>query len=158
MKTAKVLAAAGITIVASLASAPVAGADAIVPIGPNQVFRGLVNGVHDNARITVVCPGPIQPGQTGHPTSGQTISVTQGSSTGTIGGYTGSSGTSVVAGFVSSSVAQRFTFTAYDVPQTLPTTMNLPCSGTGTLTFAPEPTSDTARSDSVIVTFVNIAV
>ena len=31
-------------------------------------------------------------------------------------------------------------------------------AGTGTLTFTPEPTSDTARADTVKVTFVNIAV
>ena len=157
MKPAKVLAAAGLTIAATLTTAPVAGADAVVPIAPNQAFRGLVNKVHDNAQITVACPGPIQPGQTGHPTPDQTISVTQASSSGVLAGYTGSRGTSVVAGFAASSSANGFTFTAYDVPQKLPTTMNLPCSGTATMTFVPQPTSETARTDSVRVTFVNVA-
>jgi hypothetical protein len=158
VKPVKLLAAAGITIAATLATAPVAGADAVVPIGPNQAFHGLVNGVHDNAQITMVCPGPVQPGQTGHPASNQTISVTQAPSSGALAGYTGSLGTSVVASFVASSAAEGFTFTTYNVPQKLPTTMNLPCSGTGTLTFVPQPTSDTARADTVKVTFVNIAV
>ena len=48
-------------------------------------------------------------------------------------------------------------FKAYFAPAAIPTTWLLPCGGTGTMTFAPEPTSPTARSYSLTVTFLNIA-
>lgn len=157
MKTTRLLAASGILVGVALATAPVANADVIVPIGPNQFFQGLVNGVQDNAQITVACPGPVSPGQTGHPVSGQTVSVTQVPASTNTSGYTGSAATSIVAGFdTASSSAVRFTFTAYGT-QEIPTSIYLPCSGSGALSFVPEPTSNTARSDVVKVTFVNIA-
>lgn len=157
MKTTRLLATSGILIGVALTTAPAASADVIVPIGPNQVFQGLVNGVHDNAQITMICPGPVVPGQTGHPASGQTISVSQVPSTTTPNGYTGSAATSIFASFSTSSSTAGFRFAAYNAPQQIPTSIYLPCSGSAPLTFAPEPTSDTARSDVIEVTFVNIA-
>jgi hypothetical protein len=156
MKTASLLAAMGTVVGASLATAPLASADVTIPIGPDQVFHGLVNGVHDKAQITVACPGPIVPGQTGHPTAGQTISVAQGPTSSGAGGYTGSAGTSVVAGFSTSTSAPVFRFTTYNDPQPIPTTIFLPCSGSDTISFVPQPTSNTARTDQFTVTFVNI--
>lgn len=158
MKTTRLLAASGILIGIALATAPAASADVTVPIGPNQYFQGLVNGVHDNANITMVCPGPVVPGQTGHPVAGQTVSVMQVPPSASISGYTGSAATSIVASFTtSSSTTAHFTFIAYGAPQDIPTSIYLPCSGSGALSFTPEPTSGTARSDVVKVTFVNIA-
>lgn len=158
MKTTRLLAASGILVGVALATAPAAGADAIVQIGPNQFFQGLVNGVRENAQITVICPGPVGLGQTGHPVSGQTVSVTQVPASTNTGGYTGGAATSIVASFnTASSSAVRFTFTAYGAPQQIPTSIYLPCSGSGALSFVPEPTSNTARSDVVKVTFVNVA-
>lgn len=155
MKTARLSAAIGAVFGACVATAPLASADVTVPIGPNQAFHGLVNGVHDKAQITVVCPGPIQPGQTGHPAAGQTISVAQGTTSSGAGGFTGSAGTSVIAGFTSSAML-LFKFTFYNDPQEIPTTISLPCSGSDIISFVPQPTSSTAKSDQFPVTFVNV--
>jgi hypothetical protein len=156
MKTANLLAATGAVIGVALATATPASADVTIPIGPKQVFHGLVNGVHDKAQITVICPGPV--GLTGHPAAGQTISVAQGSTSSGTGGYTGSAGTSVVAGFSSSSSATAWRFTTYNDPQPIPTTISVPCSGSDIISFVPQPTSTTAKTDRFTVTFVNIAV
>lgn len=157
MKTASTLAAIGTAIGISLATAAPAGADVTRPIGPNQFFRGQVNGVQAQATIRVVCPGPITPGETGPTVSGQTISVTDVLSGFPHGAFTGSAGTSVVAGFTSSAPGQFFRFTDYGAPQEIPSTLRLPCGGTDTMNFVPEPTSDTAEPDQVVITFDNIA-
>jgi len=147
----------------TLALAPTAYADPVqdpLPIGPNQFFQGQVKGLHSGATIYVVCPGPATPGQVGHPVSGQPVQVVQGIAT-TSGGYTGSLGRSVVADFsppISSTTPERLTFSSYYAPQNLPTTFLLPCSGTVKIPFVPLPTSPTAVTDYVAVTYVNIAV
>lgn len=158
MKTANLLATMGTFVGVTLAIASPASADVTIPILPNQVFQGLVNGAHDNAQIRVICPGPVVSGQTGHPVTGQTVSVAQGSTSSGTGGYTGSAGTSVVAGFSTWSSATTFRFTVYNDPQPIPTTISVPCSGTQTMSFVPQPTSSTARADQVVVTFVNVGV
>lgn len=128
----------------------------VVPIGPNQFFNGKVNGKHTNAVVYVVCPGPSFSGQTGHPESGQNVSVTQ-TTPATPGGFTGSLANSIVASFVSSTTAAGIVLKDYDTPGAIPTSLVLPCAGTGNVTFNPEPTSPTAKSDVVTVTFINIA-
>ena len=158
MRIGRLIATAGILAGGMTAMAPAALADVTSPIGPNQMFHGLVNGVHDKAQITVVCPGPAFPGQTGHPVSGQTIAVAPGASSSSTGGYTGSAAISIIAGFLASATTNMFSFTYYNAPQPIPTSISVPCSGTETIRFTPEPTSSTARPDDVVVTFVNIAV
>lgn len=130
---------------------------ASVPIGPNQYFSGLVNGTRDNAVIYMICPGPAFPGQTGHPEAGQSVSVTQLVPTPTFGGFTGSLANSIVVTFTTQSSVTGITLKSYDTPAAIPTTLVLPCSGTGKVAYTPEPTSPTARSDTVTVTFINIA-
>jgi hypothetical protein len=125
-------------------------------IGPNQFFAGQVNKAHTNAVIYMICPGPAFPGQTGHPESGQNVSVTQTSTT--AGGFTGSLANSIVVGFPGPTTNGAITLTYYDTPAPIPTTLVLPCAGTGQVIYAPEPTSPTAKSDVVTVTFINIAV
>jgi hypothetical protein len=132
-----------------------------VPIRPNQFFQGQVKGVHAGAEVFVVCPGPTSPGRLGHPVAGQPVEVVLGPSPTAAGGYTGSLGTSVVAAFgPASSVGapQRLTFTSAYAPQDIPTTFWLPCDGTQKVPFTPQPTSTTAITDYVTVTYVNIAV
>jgi hypothetical protein len=144
---------------ATLGLAVPAGAAVIdpLPIGPNQGFTGQVNKVHVGAVITVFCPGPAFPGQTGHPVGGQTVSAVPGAvSTG--GGYTGSLGRSIVVIFPPTATTGSVTLTGYYEYQPIPTTLLFPCSGTGTVRYRPEPTSMTARDDTVTVTFENIAV
>jgi hypothetical protein len=153
----ELLAAAGI-LVGGLAVAPSAAADAIVPIGPNQYFQGIVNGARTDAVIKVVCPGPATPGQVGHPAAGQTLSVGQGPiSSPNVGGYTGSAATSIVATLGANSSTAAIIFDTYNTTRPIPTSILLPCSGPGTVVFRPSPTSDTARPDFVPVTYFNIA-
>lgn len=50
-------------------------------------------------------------------------------------------------------------FTAYGIAKPIPTSLSLPCSGTGHVTFVPLPQSPpTSRSASVAVKYVNVAV
>jgi hypothetical protein len=156
----RLAAAATVALGAALVPAATAAAQDPVPITPNTSFVGLANGKTADAVITVVCPGPITPSSVGHPVSGQTAevhSVLPPSTTPL--GYTGGFGDEIVAGFTSASSAQQaLVFTSYFAPAKIPTTWLLPCGGTGTMTFTPEPTSPTARSYSLTVTFLNIAV
>jgi hypothetical protein len=145
--SAAAIVAASLWTTASATAAP-------VPIGPNQYFSGLVNGTHNNAVIKMVCPGPSS-GQLGHPASGQTVSVTQLAST--TAGFTGSLANSIAVTFGTQSGTAGITLKYYDTPAAIPTTLLLPCSGTGQVRYDPEPTSPTARADVVTVTFVNIA-
>ena len=119
------------------------------PIMPHQPFGGLVNGRRANAIVRMACFGPIRPGETGHPFGGQTLEVIEGP----YGGYTGSLGKSVVARFREDPSVST-TFTHYDTPQPIPTSLNLPCGGSGLVVFSPEPDSPTARSATVTVNYV----
>lgn len=145
-------------VIATAAAAMFGGATAAMaqgaPIGPNQFFIGLVNGNHTNAVIYMICPGPSFPGQTGHPEGNQNVSVTQSSTT--TSGFTGSLADSIVVSFTPAS-SGGITLKNYDTLAAIPTSLVLPCAGTGKVTYNPEPTSQTAKSDVVTVTFINIA-
>lgn len=134
----------------------VGSAAAQTPVGPNQQFAGAVNGKVTDANIIMICPGPGFAGQMGHPEAGQGVQVIENTGS----GFTGSAANRIVATipFTSSATLLTFTFTEYGVPQDIPTSALLPCSGTATATFTPLPGSPTARSAKVIVHFVNIAV
>jgi hypothetical protein len=139
-------------VVAGLAAPAFAGA----PIGPNQSFLGEVNGKNSSAIVYVVCPGPVWVGRTGPPAGNQTVAVTP-SPAGVGPGFTGSAGNHVVVHFADDRTA-KMTLTAYDSPAPIPTSLHLPCGGTGKAVFTPKPASPTARSDVVTVTFENLAV
>jgi hypothetical protein len=126
------------------------------PIGPNQLFQGLVNGQTANATIQMACFGPVHPGQTGHPLPGQTVKALPLPSSSTVdSGYTGSAANSIDVFFgPSSSVASPVVLRYWAVSAAIPTTLVLPCFDTGTVTFVPTPTSATARNATVQVTFV----
>lgn len=144
-----------------LALLPVTSAGAVTTpgIGPNQLFTGLVNGKASDATVTVVCPSPAAPNQTGHPAGNQTLAVEPASSVAAGSGYTGSQGKAVAAGVVipAGTTSKPLVFRAYG-SKALPKTLVVPCSGPGEVVFAPRPTSRTARSATVDVTFVNLAV
>jgi hypothetical protein len=148
------------------ATTPVAAASGPVqdpiPVGPNMFFTALVNGKSANAVVTVVCPGPVTGTSTGHPISGQTLEVlTVLPPVTTTVGYTGSAAHSIDAIFSappSASVNPPVVLTSFFAPVPIPTTLNLPCSGSGVVSFVPIPTSPTARGVAVTVTFVNIGV
>jgi hypothetical protein len=145
-------------------AAPAASADAIqdpIPIGPNTFFTATVNGASSQAVVKVVCPGPASPGQVGHPVSGQQVEAQAVvPPTWSVTGYTGSAANSIVASFSppSTSYSGAIVLTSFFAPAKIPVTLLLPCYGSGSVTFTPRPTSSTARSYSVSVVFVNIAV
>lgn len=144
-------------LLAAAGSAAPAAADPL-PIGPQQYFSGLVNDVSDNAVIKVVCPGPVGGDRTGHPVSGQSVAVAPSRDSGdAIAGYTGDAADHIVVDFGVVSTTKPTTLAAYSTKADIPTDLSLPCSGTGEVTFVPAPTSDTARSDVVTVTYENIA-
>lgn len=130
-------------------------------IGPHQHFVGLVNGHSTKATIVMVCTSPLSSAEMGHPLRGQTITVEPASTVAGTSGYTGTSGLSVVATFVqataSAASASTVTFSEYGA-QTIPSTLLFPCSGSGTVVFSPQPTSKTASSTRVTVTYGNITV
>ncbi|WUH89068.1 hypothetical protein OG900_02260 [Streptomyces sp. NBC_00433] len=133
-----------------------------LPIGPGQTFVGQVNGVTIGAVIKVGCFGPVTPSSTGHPLSGQTVSVQliagNAPDQATVG-YTGTSATHDLAGFgPASSVTAATDIKAYGLGVPIPTSLNLPCYGTGTVGFVPAPTSPTAQTATVAVTYVSIGV
>jgi hypothetical protein len=155
MRVRSILAVTAALLGGTVLAAPAALAQDPIPIGPNQPFIGLVNGVHTGAIIKVVCPVPITPGELTHPLPGQTVEVEPGSLV-TPGGYTGSLAHSIAVSFTSPVVTPPIVLTSYYVPTAIPTSILVPCSGPGVVTFNPEPTSPTAVPDHVDVTFANV--
>jgi hypothetical protein len=131
------------------------GADVV---GPAQRFVGLVNADHSGAVIYVACAGPIYEGRTGPAVSGQSVAalLLPGGALPS-GGSTGAASRLVIA-FPDSSVAATMNLRRYGVAKLLPSTLQLPCGGTGTVTFTPAPASATSVPDTVAVTYENIAV
>jgi len=155
----KILMAAAV-VLAVVIALPVATAvagttTAGAPIRPQQSFYGLVNSSPTGAKIVVDCSPAVRPGETGPPASGQTIAVRSPSPSTVPPGATGTLGRKIVARVpaTGSAAASRVVFTHYGVAA-LPTTWKLPCLGSGTIVFSPSPTSPTARSETMTVTFV----
>jgi hypothetical protein len=147
-----IAAATGLSVAAT-ASAAVGPQDP-VPIGPNEYFRGFINNhPPGKAVITVICPGPVN---TGHPAANQTIEVKTTQPTSTFDtGFTGSAGTKITAALAPASTTTILaSFTSYFVPKKIPTSITVPCSGTGKVVFRPSPTSSTAKSAVLPVTFM----
>ncbi|MCT9928791.1 hypothetical protein N5079_01015 [Planotetraspora sp. A-T 1434] len=126
------------------------------PIGPNQYFYGLVNGQAGQSVIKMACFGPVTPGQTGHPLAGQTVEVRPVPSPSTVDvGYTGSAATAVgVSLGNSASAVTPIVLRYYGVAAAIPTSLNLPCYGSGVVEFVPAPPSSTSRPAAVKVNFV----
>lgn len=128
---------AGVACVFMLLSSGIAAASA--PIRAHQHFVGVVNGKRATAGtlpvVYTACAGPIWTGRTGHVTGGQTVAVrhvTQG------GGYTGPF-RHIYAWFVqdsSSDGPQQVTLTRYRSPVAIPTSVQVPCDGTGQVHFS----------------------
>lgn len=152
LRTAAVALACAFAVAAAPASA---SADVTVPIGPNQYFSGLVNDSTGPVAIQMACYGPVVPGQTGHPLPGQSVEVLRASGpSGTWVGYTGSAANSVLVTFSTSSTASGVVLSYYGVKAEIPTTLTLPCSGTGTVSFNPRPASSTSYPATVKVSYV----
>src|SRR5689334_11992936 len=139
-------------ILASLGWAATALADGpttspIRPIGPDQFFEGMVNGTPGSGTIALVCPRPSAgtPARFGHPVAGQSVSVHQlfpPTATPAGLGFTGAastiSATLLVVSPSSATAVQPIplaVFAYYDDRVAIPTTLKLPCGGSGVVVF-----------------------
>lgn len=140
----------------SLASA--ASASATIKAG--QHFRGLVNGSHTSPVVEVVCPGPGGADGTGSVAATQTMSVIhvrKGH------GYTGlfRSIYSWFAPATGGATPTELHFRRYSAPLAIPTSITVPCGGTGAVVFSScpylAPCAAGWVTDTVKVKFENIA-
>ena len=127
-----------------------------VPIGPNQLFVGLVNGTSSNAVIQMACFGPTRPGETGHPFAGQTIEVQPNLDQ--PGGFTGNARRiaarlSFPAPAPAPVALTLATFSNYFVPAPISTALRFPCYGSGSVAFRPVNGGSKARAAVVEVSF-----
>lgn len=141
-------------------------AGAAVKVGPSQYFTGVINGHDGNTvnpiTIRMACFGAVTPGETGHPMPGQTLAVHElfpPTSAGSLG-FTGNDkeiGVFFVLLPASASGSTTTTpiFKRYDVSKPVPTSLSLPCSGTGTAYFIPIPVVPPSQMASVPVRFVS---
>jgi hypothetical protein len=151
------------TVLALLAGPAVAGPRGRVAVQPHQIFGGSVNDTTSDATIAMGCFGPSRPGQTGHPLRGQHLAVfIPEALTSPAFGDTGRRGHRIVARIVtdagrSAPVATFTRFTrsgaVYTASRSLPTSVRLPCAGTGTVVFTPVPHGTGAKSATVAVNF-----
>jgi len=151
------------------ASALIAGGALAIPasaqavtVGPHQYFIGQVFGptsaVAPNV-IVVACAGPEA---TGHPVPGQSVEVQLVlPPVNQILGYTGNSAKEIDANLVYSRgpvtvVTFVAALTSYFVKVAIPTSITVPCSGTGVMSFTPSPDPDNSgRASDVGVTFAS---
>jgi hypothetical protein len=155
------------TIVALTAATKTAGA--AHKVGPNQYFTGVINGTDGNTVIPIpiqmACFGPVEPGETGHPMGGQTLAVHQlfpPTITSTLG-KTGNDSTidvffgapppAALHGASARAAAKTISFVHYDKTKGLPTSLTLPCGGTGTVWFVPIPVVPPSQAAAVPVKF-----
>jgi len=138
-------------------------------IGPNQYFAGVVNGTDGNTIVLIpihmACFGPLTPGETGHPLDGQTLAVhalfppttaTTLGKTGqdwTIDVFFGGPPPAAIRALTSRSAATTVSFSRYDKMKALPTSLTLPCGGTGTVWFVPIPVVPPSQAEAVHVLF-----
>jgi hypothetical protein len=130
------------------------------PIEPHQYFYGQVFGITSSTVpdvIEVECAGPAM---TGHPAPGQYVEVQQIYPPATTTyGYTGNFGIKINADLIWSQGTITVdtpvaTFTSYGVAMPIPTSITVPCSGPGVMSFSPSPDPDNSGiSSSVDVTF-----
>ena len=128
-RVTRVFAAAAVLLIIGTVNA-----NASAPIRPHQHFVGRVNGHGSPATVTTVCPGPST-GSTGPVAGGQTVEVRRVLAG---GGYTGPFST-VYAWFVPAPGGPRpvqITVSAYATPSAIPTSVRVPCSGSGQVEFS----------------------
>ena len=129
------------------------------PVGAGQFFLGAVNGQTGQAVIAVTCDGVTGPTATGHPVEGQTVAVHQRPLSvppDPQDGFTGSTGKAITVSLgAPTSVTPANVLRFYEAAGQIPTSLAVPCTGGGIVTFVPSPTSPTARAATVRVTFVS---
>lgn len=121
-------------------------------VGPNQQFVASVNGgngVPTPATIRMACFGPVTPSSTGHPMAGQYVEVYRPEVIVADLGFTGPTARTIQAFFGAPppspvtpgtvSAGADVAFTRYAVRKAIPTSLTLPCSGSGDVYFVPLP-------------------
>lgn len=133
-------------------------------IRPNEEFVGLVNGStggHQPAVVKVACPSP-DPNQRTHPLPHQTLAVSIPAASGGTVGNTGPDATHITAVFgippSSTATGGLATFKHFGHAKPIPTSISVPCSGTGYITFLPFPRVPGETVPFVVpIEFANIA-
>lgn len=153
------IAVAAATITITVVTAAPASADAVIdpaPISPHQYFFGEVNGLTGHATIKMGCFGPIYPGQHGHPLAGQTVKVLPAPAPTTRDlGFTGGAAHAIDVHFPTPTVDKSpVVLRDYAETAPIPVSLILPCAGRGKVAFLPDPTSPTAHTATVTVSFV----
>jgi hypothetical protein len=132
----------------------------VAKVAPKQFFAGLVNAKTHKAVLHVVCPGAAN---FGHPLAHESVQVNLFLPPVTPAfGYTGTAGTSIEVWLNWPAAAPPApvyvaTFTSYRSAP-IPTSIKVPCSGSGEMLFLPAPGSPTVKAATVDLTFVNIGV
>jgi hypothetical protein len=157
----RVAMASAVVVVAGVALATPAMADG-GQVGPQQFFNGEVFGLSTSVSaqdvIQVTCAGPAA---TGHPVANQYVAAHQFfPPVATSYGYTGNFGTEIDVNLIYSIgtitvVTPTFAkLTYYDTKAEIPTSLTVPCNGTGVVVFTPSPDPDgSGIASDVDVTF-----
>ena len=134
-------------------------------VGPDQFFTGTVisaisTGSAAGDVIVVDCAGASN---TGSPAPGQFVEVKLAPSISTPVGYTGSDASGIEADLIWSLPNPPITvddpianLTAYATPEPIPTDIAVPCSGTGVVSFVPQPGSSNSIPYTLHITFESI--
>ena len=148
---AAAVATAAACVLAAAPSAVAVAGPLPTPILPGQFFVGLVNGQSTLASILVVCDG-----STGHPVAGQAFSARQlAAPTDASHGFTGTSAKTLAVAVAGDAATVPVQLRTYGESAPIPTSLTLPCSGTGAVEFTPAPSSATAVPAVVKVTYVS---
>ena len=134
-------------------------------VGPNQFFTGaelgpISTGTAAKDVIFVDCPAAAS---TGHPVPGQSVEVNLAATITAPYGFTGADATSIEADLIWSQANPPITvdepianLTAYATPEPIPTDIVVPCSGSGVLSFVPQPGSSNSISYTLYIGFESI--
>jgi hypothetical protein len=130
-------------------------------VGPKQYFYGEVFGLSTSTLPDVIQVSCVGAAATGHPVADQYVAAHQFFPPIVASyGYTGNSATEIDVNLIYSIgtitvVTPTFaTLTYYDTKAEIPTSLTVPCSGTGVVVFTPYPDSDGSGSAAdVDVTF-----
>jgi hypothetical protein len=127
-------------------------------VGPGQFFAGEVFGVNSTSDLPVIEVACTGAADIGHPVPGQAVEVNLLTPpVTTTAGFTGSKAVEIdtsliyTQGTLSVSLPIA-TFTQYSVKAPIPTSITVPCSGSGLVSFSPYPL-DSGSASNVNVTF-----
>jgi hypothetical protein len=151
---------ASVPALIALGSLALASPAHAVAVGPGQYFTGKVFGTStasSESVIEVACPSAAA---VGHPLPGQYVEVNLViPPVSTTAGYTGSEAVEIDASlfYTQGTLSVDLpiaTFTQYSVESPISTSITVPCSGSGVMSFSPYPL-DSGKPSDVGVTFMS---